>query len=256
MVPPMICRVALISILMGVAPAWAEEDTSVVTPAPSTFAIADDSSFVPGLQPANHTTKMLALATTNYDRATRATTLDLRGELEVYKGLRLVLRVDNLADHGRPGAGASYQFLSEAKHGVASTAYVVYKTEGFTEAEGELEGLLAFGKTFGPVSGILNLAYGQDFEGHERDGEVALYAHTPIGERFLIGAAANFRDALGSNGDKGTGIVRDLFAGATGSVVISPVVVTAMAGIAGVELTGMPGMKTGPSVTLAVGTGF
>jgi hypothetical protein len=252
----MICRLALISIAVAAAPAWAEDDGATHAPTPSTFAVADDSSFVPNLQPANHTTDVLALATTNYDRATRATTLDLRGELAVYKGLRLVLRVDNIADHGRPGAGASYQFLSEARHGIASTAYLVYKTEGFTEAEGEVEGLVAFGKTFGPVNGILNLAYGQDFEGNERDGEVAVHAHTAVAERFLVGVAGNFRDALGSNGDKSTGIKRDLFAGVTGSVVVSPVVVTAMAGIAGVELASMSGMKTGPSVTLAVGTGF
>jgi len=250
----MICRLALISIGLTAAPAWAEDDGATHAPTPTTFAVADDSSFIPNLQAANHTTDVLALATTTYDRATRATTLDLRGELKLYKELHLVLRVDNLTDHGRPGIGASYQFLSEARHGVASTAYLVYKTEGFTEVEGEVEALVAFGKTVGPVSGVVNLAYGQDADAKERDGEVAVHAHIPIGERLLVGVAANYRDALGSGGDRG--VLRDAFGGVTASVVISPVVVTAMAGIAGVQVTGMTSMVTGPSVTLAAGTGF
>jgi hypothetical protein len=248
-------RLALILIAVGTTPAWAEDDAAIPTPGPSTFAVADDSSFIPNLQAANHTTDVLALATTTYDRATRATTLDLRGELKLYKALHLVLRVDNLTDHGRPGIGAAYQFLSEARHGVASTAYLVYKTEGFTEVEGEIEALVAFGKTFGPISGVVNLAYGQDADAKERDGEVAIHAHTPIGDRAVVGVAANYRDALGSGGDRG--VLRDAFAGLTGSVVVvDPVVVTAMAGIAGVQVTGMTSMVTGPAVTLAVGTGF
>lgn len=244
----------MVSIVLAAAPARAEDDSSTPTAKPTTFAIADDSSFVPNLQPANHASDVLALATTTYDRATRATTLDLRGELRLYKDLRLVLRVDNLADHGRPGIGASYQFLSEARHGIASTAYLVYKTEGFTEVEGEIEALVAFGKTLGPVSGVINLAYGQDADAKERDGEVAVQGHTAIGEHFLVGVTGNYRDALGSGGDRG--VLRDLFVGATGSVVVSPVVVTAMAGLAGVQTTGMTGITTGPSVALAVGTGF
>jgi len=255
MVVTMSFRLALVLMVVSAAPAWADnDDTVTTTPAPTTFEQAQDSSFAPSMQPANNNSDVRALATSNYNRTTRETTLDLIGELKVYDHLHLVLRVDNIATHGRPGVGAAYQFLSEAKHGVSSTAYLVYKTEGFTEVEGEIEGLVAFAKRFGPVNGVLNIGYGQDADGKERDGEVAAHAHTPIGTNVLVGVTATYRDALGSGGD--LGVLRDAFGGLTGTVVAGPVAVTAMAGLAGLQTTGMTGMTSGPAVYLAVGTGF
>jgi hypothetical protein len=248
-------RLALVLMVVSAAPALAEDDTSTpAAPRPTTLDMATDSSFAPGMQPANNTSDVRMLAVSNYNRTTRDTTLDLVGELGVYKNLHLVLRVDNVASHGRPGVGAAYQFLSEAKHGVSSTAYLVYKTEGFTEVEGEIEGLVAFGKTFGPVSGVLNIGYGQDADAKERDGELALHFHTPVASHVLVGVTANYRDALGSGGD--LGVLRDAFGGFTGTVVAGPVAVTAMAGIAGLQTMGMTSMTAGPSISLAVGTGF
>jgi hypothetical protein len=249
----MSARLALVLIVVGAAPAWADHvDAEPSTP--STFDFAQDAAFAPTVARADTRGDGLVTAAMNYDRATRASTLDLAGDLKLIDALHLVLRVDNVASHGRPGIGGSYQFLSEAKQGVSSTAYLVYKTEGFTEVEGEFEGLVAFGKTFGPVRGVFNVAYGQDADGKERDGELALHAHTPIGTRVLVGATARYRDALGSGGD--AGVIRDAFGGLTGTVVVGPVGVTAMAGVAGVQTTGMTSMTFGPSVTLEVGSGF
>ena len=248
-------RFALVLLVVGTAPAWAGDDDAKPTfPQPTTFDLAKDSAFVPSLQPANNDSDVRALAVSNYDRTTRATTLDLVGELKLYKQLHLVLRVDNLASHGRPGVGAAYQWLTEAKDGVSSTAYLMYKTEGFTEVEGEIEGLVAFAKTFGAVSGVLNLAYGQDADAKERDGEIAFHLHTPIGTRVLVGATATYRDALGSGGDRG--VLRDAFGGFTGTVVVGPIAVTAMAGLAGLQTMGTSGMINGPAVYLAIATGF
>ncbi|MEO6772118.1 MAG: hypothetical protein ABI467_03740, partial [Kofleriaceae bacterium] len=98
------------------------------------------------------------------------------------------------------------------------------------------------------------IAYGQDAEGKERDGELALHVHTPIATRVLVGVTTNYRDALGSGGD--LGVLRDAFAGFSGTVVAGPIAVTAMAGIAGLQTMGMTSMIAGPSVSLAVGTGF
>ena len=106
------------------------------------------------------------------------------------------------------------QFLDERKHGVSSSAYFSYKAEGFTEAEGELEGLISFGKQFGAVHSTLNIAYGQDPEGVERDGELALGLHIEPTRGLFTGVVGRYRDALGSNGDKGTGILRDALGGA------------------------------------------
>jgi hypothetical protein len=248
-------RLALVFLVVATAPALAEDDlSSTAAPKPTTFDMAQDAAFAPSMQPANNTSDVRAFAVSNYNRTTRDTTLDLVGELGVYKNLHLVLRVDNVATHGRPGVGGAYQFLTEAKNGVSSTAYLVYKTEGFTEVEGEIEGLVAFGKTFGAVSTVLNIGYGQDADAKERDGEVAFHAHVPVATRVLVGVTGTYRDALGSGGD--LGVLRDAFGGFTGTVVAGPVAVTAMAGIAGLQTMGTSGMTAGPSVTLAVGTGF
>jgi hypothetical protein len=249
----MSARLALVLVVAVSAPVWADPIDAEPTGS-STFELAKNAAFAPTIARADTQGNGIAFSALNYNRATRATTLDLSGDVKLYDALHLVLRVDNLADHGRPGIGASYQFLSEARHGVASTAYLVYKTEGFTEVEGEIEGLVAFAKTLGPVRGVVNVAYGQDADAKERDGELAAYLFTPVGDRVLVGATGRYRDALGSGGDKG--VLRDAFAGLTGTVVVGPIGVTAMAGLAGVKTVGMTSMATGPSVTLAVGTGF
>lgn len=249
----MSARLALVLIVVSAAPAWADH-VDAEPSSPTTFELAQDSAFAPTIARADTRGAGLATAAMNYDRATRATTLDIAGDLELVGALHLVLRVDNVASHGRPGVGASYQFLSEAKHGVSSTAYLAYKTEGFTEPEGEIEGLVAFGKTFGPFRGVVNAAYGQDADAKERDGELAVHLHTPIGTRVLVGATGRYRDALGSGGDHG--VLRDAFGGFTATVAVGPVGITTMAGVAGVQTTGMTSMTTGPSVTLAVGSGF
>src|SRR5262249_42463200 len=153
---------------------------------------------------------------------------------------RLVLRVDNVfatsGGKARPGIGAAVQLLDERKHGVASSAYLSFKTEGFTETEGEIEGLGSFGKQLGPVHGTLNVACGQDRDNVERAGEPALGLHAEPMHGLFTGVIGRFRDALGSNGDKGTGVVRDALGAATATYVVGRVGLTASVGIDGVKL--------------------
>ena len=167
-----------------------------------------------------------------------------------------MLRVDNVTDKARPGIGAAVQFLDEGKHGAAASAYFTYKAEGFTEVEGELEGLVSFGKQLGPVRGTFNLAYGQDPEGNERDGEVALGLHVEPLRGLFTGVIGRYRDALGSRGDKSTGILRDVLGGASATYVVGRFGVTAMAGFSGVETVTSGSMQTGAAAALAVGAVF
>jgi len=156
--------------------------------------------------------------------------------------------------------GAAVQLLDERKHGVASSLYVSYKAEGFTEAEGEIESLVSFSKQLGPVHGTLNLAYGQDPDNVERDGEIALGLHVEPMHGLFTGVVGRFRDALGSNGDKGTGILRDGLGAATATYVIGRVGVTASAGIAAVKVlnpaTQTTSTQTGAQAAFSVGTVF
>lgn len=223
-------------------------------------APANDDSFTPGLTHAAAAGRAIATATATLDGAKHSNTVDLNGEVSVFGPVRLVLRVDNVfaGDNGkaRPGIGAAVQLLDERKHGVAGSAYVSYKAEGFTEGEGEIEGLMSFGKQIGPVHSTLNLAYGQDPEGNERDGEIALGLHVEPFHGLFTGVIGRFRDALGSNGDKGTGLLRDALGAASATYVVGRFGLTASAGIAGVKTTTSGSMQAGPAAAFTVGTVF
>jgi hypothetical protein len=219
-------------------------------------ASADDDVFTPGLTHAAAHGRGSAIGTVSYSGASDNTTLDLDGEVQVFGPLRLVLRVDNATDTARPGIGAAVQFLDEAKHGAAASAYFTYKAEGFTEPEGELELLVSLGKQLGPARGTFNLAYGQDPEGNERDGEVALGLHLELLRGLFAGVIGRYRDALGSNGDKGTGILRDVLGGASATLVVGRFGITALAGFTGVETVASGSMETGVAGALVAGAVF
>ena len=245
----------------AISAAWpstsrAERSEGEVEETTAARAPAADHSFTPGLARAAAQDRGLLTGAVSWSGAADQTTVDFRGEVQVFGPVRLVLRVDNAFDTARPGIGAAVQWLDERKHGVSSSAYFVYKAEGFTEPEGELEALVAFARQLGPVRGTLNLAYGQDPEGNERDGEVALGLHIEPIHALFAGVIGRYRDALGSNGDKGTGILRDALGGVAATYAIGRFGVTATAGFAGVETTMSGSMQGGAEAAFAVGAVF
>ncbi len=234
-------------------------DDSVTGEMASAHAAANDDSFTPGLTHATGPAVAAVTATATVNGPAPSNTVDLNGEIHVWGPARLVLRVDNVfANSGgkaRPGIGAAVQFLDERKHGVAASAYLSFKTEGFTETEGEIESLVSFGKQLGPVHGTLNLAYGQDPDNVERDGEAALGLHVEPLPGLFTGVIGRFRDALGSNGDKGTRVVRDALGAVAATYVVGRIGLTASVGIDGVKLLNAP-MQAGPEAAFSVGTVF
>jgi len=221
---------------------------------------ANGDSFTPGLTHASGPALAGIGTTLTLNGAAHTTTLDMNGEVQIWGPFRLVLRVDNVtaSNNGkaRPGIGGAAQILDERKHGVAGSAYVSYKAEGFTEGEGEIEGLLSFGKQFGALHSTLNLAYGQDPEGNERDGELALGLHIEPMPGLFTGVVGRFRDALGSNGDKGTGVLRDALGAVSATYAIGRFGVTASAGIAGIKTTTSGGMQSGAEAAFTLGAVF
>lgn len=254
-----VTRMAALSLLsLSIASSSAradDKDSASGTPIVSRPS-ADDDVFTPGLTHAAGHGGGVVTGTVLYNGGSKDTTFDLNGEVQILGPIRLVLRVADVTDTARPGIGAAVQFLDEAKHGVASSAYFLYKTEGFSELEGELEGLVSFGKQLGPVRGTLNLAYGQDPEGAERDGEVALGFHVEALRGLFAGVVGRYRDALGSDGDKSTKIIRDVLGGASATLAVGRFGVTAIAGFAGVETVTSGSMQTGAAAALAVGAVF
>ncbi|HSN27643.1 MAG TPA: hypothetical protein VLT45_15230 [Kofleriaceae bacterium] len=169
-------------------------------------------------------------------------TLTGGAEIPVWRHLRAVLRIDDFAGNGRPGAGLAYVLAPYA------TAYVLYKAEGFSEPEGEVEGAIALAR--GPLAG--SLTFGQDADAKNRDVEGAVAARFAIADRVFAGAMARYRDALGTTGEP---LARDGLAGAVATIVVDRVAVSAVAGVAGVQKVGQR-FEAGPAATLAISAAF
>lgn len=255
------CSRSLAALAIAFAPSAAYAENTDVGGESKVVArdVADSDAFTPGIARSTGAGRAVTVAamTFNGALATDKTTLDMTGEVGVFGPVRLVLQVANVFVKARPGIGAAIQWLDEQKHGVSSSAYLSYKAEGFTEAEGEIEAVLSFGKHLGPMHGTLNLAYGQDPEAKERDGEAAAALHIEPIRGLFAGVVGRYRDALGSGGDKSTGLIRDMLAGASATYTLGKFGITATGGISGVQ-TNEAGssLKTGPAGVLSIGAVF
>jgi hypothetical protein len=131
-----------------------------------------------------------------------------------------------------------------------ATGYLLYKAEGFSEPEGEIEAALAL--AHGPLAG--SLTFGQDADAKNRDAEAAFAARAQLASNLFAGVLARYRDALGTTGEM---LARDGFGGATATLVVDRLAFTAMAGVAGVQKTGTgEPFRTGAAATLAIGAAF
>jgi hypothetical protein len=156
----------------------------------------------------------------------------------------------------RPNVGLRVQLLRQETHGLDGSAGVFYKAEGFTEPEGEIEAVLSAGARFGALSVAGNLAYGQDPEGNERDGEAraAIFRRWRL---FTVGLDARGRFALAD--PRSTAAQReprvDLAALPFASVVAGPVALFAQAGVSALQLANAD-LTVGMTALGGVGAAF
>ncbi len=211
--------------------------------------LATSASFTPGILRATSAGNFVTVSS-DFDGATSAVRVSALGEVNLGWRVRGAVRLlDAFSDQPRPGIGAGLRWLDGD---ITSTAYLFYKSEGFTEPEGEIEALLSFERAFGAIHAGANIAYGQDPEGNERDGELALVAHVEPRTGWFVGGTARYRDALGSTKEA---IVRDGFAGPTTTFAVGAFAVSANAGVAMAETQMMP-RKLGPAASLSLGAAF
>lgn len=218
--------------------------------AESARELATSSSFTPGIFRATDAGNGFVNISSDFDGATDSIRINALGEANIYWRVRAAVRLaDVFSDEPRPGIGAGLRWLDGD---IKSTAYLFYKTEGFTEPEGEIEALLSFERAFGAVNASANIAYGQDPEGNERDGELAFVAHVEPRTGWFIGGTARYRDALGSTKEA---VIRDGFAGPTSTLTIGAFAISLNAGVAMAQ-THMMSRKWGPASTLSLGAAF
>ena len=95
----------------------------------------------------------------------------------------------------RPAFGAAYQLLDPHVHAIGLRVSGAYKSEGFTEPEGELEGMLVASRLIGADVARTFAAYGSDADGHESDAEVgAGYLHR-LADHWVVGGTMRYRYA-------------------------------------------------------------
>jgi hypothetical protein len=235
------CAATLV-LLVGVLthPAVAEErDRAGAAPRSWSEAVeqtTERGAYLPlTLTPSVGTSAALVGSYGGYDSAARAAVFNSFAELRVYGpfALRLGAGMNDSGKEVAPSIGARAQLLTQEKHGLAGAVSLFYKAEGFTEPEGEIESVLSFGRRESSLLWLGNLIYGQDPEGHERDGEIALAALLRLSRFVHLGLDTRGRFDLGSERSKlvAEGLPKyQIDAGPVLNLALGPVAVTARAG--------------------------
>jgi hypothetical protein len=194
-----------------------------------------------------------------YDGARRAGIAEAATEVRVWGPLALRggATYSDLKNQLRPSIGARLQLLGQGRHGIDGAVGVFYRSEGFTEPEGEIETVISIGRRMGRTTMVGNLAYGQDPEGRERDGEVRAAVLRQLGTRVHAGLDGRWRLDLGSDVAKLKASAEptfDMMAGFVTSVAIGPVALTALAGVSVVRMAGASSTSTGAIALGGIGT--
>ena len=232
-----------------------DDDTGAPTAEERTAGGASAGMFLPLTEaPRTDTQRACGTALGGYDGARDSGQLEGRAEVTVVGpiALRVGVMYTGSPEKLRPTVGGRVQALSQDGQGIDMSAGAFYKPEGFTEGEGEVEGVLAFGRRFGRVGLIADLVYGQDPEGRERDGEVRLASLYSATARMELGLDSRVRFDLGTAEDKLAeegGAEYDVVAGPLISYVLGGVALT---GQAGLSVLGTPGAKLGPIALLGI----
>jgi hypothetical protein len=204
--------------------------------------------------PRTDTQRAFATAQGGYEGAREVGVLEGRAEVTVWGpiAVRVGVVYTGAAEEVRPSVGARVQALNQTDQGIDLSIGVFYKPEGFTEGEGEIEGVIALGRQFGNVGLIADLVYGQDPEGRERDGELRLAGLYDVTELLLVGLDSRLRIDLGTEDEKleeEGGAEYDLLAGPLITYTLGPVALNAMAGV---SVVGTPDTLAGPIVLASI----
>lgn len=190
-------------------------------------------------------TAALGAGYVGYDGARKGARLQSFAEARLYGPLALRVEVQSrrLGDSVSPSAMARLQLLSQAKQGIDGAVALAYKAEGFNEPEGEIELVVAVGGSIDQWRMLANLAYGQDAEASERDGELRTALLRTFATRYTLGLDARGRFDLGSERRKLLAKNEprfDLDAGPAFMVALGPLQLGAHAGLSAFDRVGAP----------------
>jgi hypothetical protein len=212
-------------------------DDAETQPPESTAAVSGEAGmFLPTTIAARvDSQKGYVRALGGYDSARRSAQFEALADVTIIGPLaaRVGVLYAQRPNSFRPSVGLRVQALSQERQAIDLGIGVFYRPEGFTEAEGEIELVLAFGRRFGRLATFANVIYGQDPEAEERDAELRLGALYSVTTQLQAGLDARLRVDLGSEEGKRRaegGAKYDLVVGPTASYALGPVAVIAQVG--------------------------
>jgi hypothetical protein len=198
------------------------------------------------------------LAFGGYDSARPGPLIESAAEVRIWGpvAVRAASTYSNDSARMRPSVGARVQVARQEAQGIDGSLSVFFKTEGFTETEGEIESFASLGRRLDKLYLLTNLVYGQDPEGNERDGEVRAAAYRTAG-RWVFGLDSRVRFAIGAqHGRAATSEARlDLAGGPVVTVTAGPLAVFAEAGPSAAKLAAS-GTRVGATALAGIGAAF
>ncbi len=156
----------------------------------------------------------------------------------------------------RPQLGLRVQLLDQARHGADGAVAVMYRQDQFTREGGFYQGAVALQRRQGRLLVVMNLLYGQDGEGDDRQGEARLAGLVSAGPGLTFGLDGRYRHDLWSDDPRGAGRdrpVSELMAGPTASFTHGAWIVMAEAGLSSVQI---PAAQTGVIALAGFGSCF
>lgn len=237
-------RIAAAAGMIGVLalPAFASAESETDEPSSMTRSVqiaTQAGQFLPlAVAPNVGPNRALAAGLGGYDSAAQAPRFESFAEARVYGPFALRFGAATRAENQTvaPSVTGRVQILSQANHGLDGGIALSYKAEGFSEPEGEIEALVAVARSFGDWRLVADLAYGQDPEGHERDGEFRAAALCHLGTLYYLGVDSRARVDLGSeSAERNTHEEAkfDFDLGPVLHVALGPISLSAHAGVSG-----------------------
>ncbi len=235
-------RFGLMAAILGLASAAAYGQEMSEPPRPSDPALtaAVAGAYLPETLSAKvGSTPAFGYGSGGYDSSRRGPLVDSAVEVAIWGpfALRAQATYSNDTDKMRPSIAGRVQFLRQERHGVDGSLTVFFKTEGFTETEGEIETFASVGHRFEQVALIGDLVYGQDPEGNERDGEVHAAAFRQY-KWLFYGLDSRVRFAIGTQHGHAatTEPVFDFMGGPVAMAATGPIAIFAQAGPSAFEM--------------------
>jgi hypothetical protein len=168
-------------------------------------AAAEPGRFLPGaLAPEAGAARAVGFGWAGYDGATG--TAIMGATTEVRLGARVVLGASAVRAPGndlraagvRPSVVARVQVLDQRRHGLDMGLALAYREDRFTGEEGFFQGTVMLGARGALGTVLANLAYGQDGEGDDHEGELRLAALARLTTNLNLGIDGHVRRSLDS----------------------------------------------------------